>query len=113
MDAVQAIFDGYVVGDRYADDALGTLLNKLDDLGVLDETAVLVSSDYGEAFGELGVYADHQGADEATCHIPAAPPVAGDPAAGSRGAAVPPRCGGDRPRARRATGPGELGWPRR
>ncbi|MBX3313873.1 MAG: sulfatase [Actinobacteria bacterium] len=71
MDDVKGIFDGYDVGVRYADDALGTLLNKLDDLGVLDETAVMVSSDHGEAFGELGVYADHQAADEATCHVPA------------------------------------------
>ena len=71
LEAVKGIFDGYDVGVRYADDALGSLLNKLDDLGVLDETAVLVSSDHGEAFGELGVYADHQAADEATCHIPA------------------------------------------
>ena len=71
MDAVKAIFDGYDVGVRYADDALGILMNKLDDLGVLDETAVLISTDHGEAFGELGVYADHQAADEATCHIPA------------------------------------------
>ena len=30
----------------------------------------MISSDHGEAFGELGVYADHQAADEATCHIP-------------------------------------------
>ena len=44
MDAVKAIFDGYDVGVRYADDALGTLMDKLDDLGVLDETAVLVST---------------------------------------------------------------------
>lgn len=71
MDAVKAIFDGYDVGVRYADDALATLLDKLDALDVLDETAVLVSSDHGEAFGELGVYADHQAADEATAHIPA------------------------------------------
>ena len=69
-DAAKQIFDGYDVGIRYADDAVGTLLNKLDDLGVLEDTAVLISSDHGEAFGELGVYADHQGADEATCHIP-------------------------------------------
>lgn len=68
---VQAIFDGYDVGVRYADDAVGTLCSKLDDLGVLDETAVLVSSDHGEAFGELGIYADHMGADEATAHVPA------------------------------------------
>lgn len=71
MDDVKKIFDGYDVGVRYADDALGTLLNKLADLGVLDETAVLVSSDHGESFGELGVYADHQAADDTTCHIPA------------------------------------------
>ena len=70
MQDVKQIFDGYDVGIRYADDAVGVLMNKLDDLGVSDETAVLVSSDHGEAFGELGVYADHQAADEATCHIP-------------------------------------------
>jgi arylsulfatase A-like enzyme len=71
MDDVKGIFDGYDVGVRYADDAVGTLMSKLADLGVLDDTAVLISSDHGEAFGELGVYADHQAADEATCHIPA------------------------------------------
>ena len=71
MEAIKQIFDGYDVGIRYADDAVGVLMNKLDDLGIRDETAVLVSSDHGEAFGELGVYADHQAADEATCHIPA------------------------------------------
>jgi choline-sulfatase len=71
MDRVKAIVDGYDVGVRYADDALGILLSKLDDLGVLDDTAILISSDHGEMFGELGVYADHQAADEATCHIPA------------------------------------------
>jgi choline-sulfatase len=68
---VHAIFDGYDVGVRYADDAVGTLCNALADLGVLDDTAIWISSDHGEAFGELGVYADHQGADEATAHIPA------------------------------------------
>ena len=67
---VKTTFDGYDVGIRYADDAVGTLMNKLADLGVLEDTAVLISSDHGEAFGELGVYSDHQAADEATCHIP-------------------------------------------
>jgi len=71
LEDVKAIFDGYDVGVRYADDAVGTIVDRLDAFGVLDETAVLVASDHGEAFGELGVYADHQGADEATAHIPA------------------------------------------
>lgn len=70
-DEVKQIFDGYDVGVRYADAAVGILLDRLADLGVLDETAIWISSDHGEAFGELGVYADHQGADEATAHIPA------------------------------------------
>ncbi len=70
MDDVKATFDGYDVGIRYADDAVGQLLDALDGLGVLDDTAVLLSSDHGESFGELGVYADHQAADETTCHIP-------------------------------------------
>lgn len=70
MDEVKAMFDGYDVGVRYADDTVGTLCSKLADLGVLDDTAILISSDHGEGFGELGVYADHQGADEATAHIP-------------------------------------------
>ncbi|HSL58352.1 MAG TPA: sulfatase [Acidimicrobiales bacterium] len=71
MEEVTRVFDGYDVGIRYADDAVGRLVDHLDRLGVLDETAILVSSDHGEAFGELGVYADHQGADEATTHVPA------------------------------------------
>ena len=70
MDEVKRIFDGYDLGIRYADDAVGQLLNSLADLGVLDDTAVMISSDHGEAFGELGVYCDHQAADEATCRLP-------------------------------------------
>ena len=71
MDDVKAAFDGYDVGIRYADGAVGAVVSELADLGVLDETAVLVGSDHGEQFGELGVYCDHQGADQATTHIPA------------------------------------------
>ncbi len=69
--AVKQMFDGYDTGVRYADDHLGLLLGKLDELGVLDDTALLISSDHGEAFGELGVYADHQAADQATARLPA------------------------------------------
>lgn len=68
---VRRLFDGYDVGIRYADEAVGRLCDALAELGVLDETAIWISSDHGEAFGELGVYADHQAADEATAHIPA------------------------------------------
>jgi arylsulfatase A-like enzyme len=70
MDAVKRMFDGYDTGIRYADDHVGQLLSKLADLGVLDDTVILISSDHGEAFGELGVYADHQAADQPTARLP-------------------------------------------
>jgi arylsulfatase A-like enzyme len=70
MAAVKQMFDGYDVGVRYADDHVGHLVDRLAELGVLDETLIMVASDHGEALGELGVHADHQGADEATAHIP-------------------------------------------
>ncbi|NLV56531.1 MAG: sulfatase [Acidimicrobiales bacterium] len=71
LDAVKGIFDGYDVGVRYADDAVGALVDRLASLGVLEETAILIGSDHGESFGELGVYADHQTADEPVAHVPA------------------------------------------
>jgi arylsulfatase A-like enzyme len=64
------MFDGYDVGVRYADQAVSDLCTALEKLGVLEETAIWIGSDHGEAFGELGVYADHMAADEATSHIP-------------------------------------------
>jgi len=70
-DDVKQMFDGYDTGLRYAEEAVGVLANRLADLDVLDTTAIWISSDHGEGFGDLRVYADHQGADEATTHIPA------------------------------------------
>ena len=70
MDAVRRWIDGYDVGIRYVDDHLGRLLNALADVGVLDETVVIVSADHGENQGELGVWGDHQTADPPTCRVP-------------------------------------------
>ena len=70
MGRVKMMFDGYDVGIRYADDHVGMLLDRLAGLGVLDDTTVMVASDHGEAFGELGVYADHQAADHVTARLP-------------------------------------------
>ncbi len=71
-DVTQArrVFDGYDTGVRYADEHVGRWLNALADAGVLDETAVMISSDHGETLGELGTYCDHHFADEHTSHLP-------------------------------------------
>jgi len=70
MDAVTRWIDGYDTGIRYADAHAGRLLNALADVGVLDDTIIMVSSDHGENQGELNVWGDHQTADEVTCRVP-------------------------------------------
>jgi arylsulfatase A-like enzyme len=62
--------DSYDGAVRFMDEQLGQLFDTLEELGVLHDTAVIISSDHGEAMGEHGVYGDHVCADEAVHHIP-------------------------------------------
>lgn len=62
--------DGYDCGIRYMDSHIGQILDKLEGQGILDDTAIIVTADHGENFGELGVYSEHGTADQATCRIP-------------------------------------------
>ncbi len=70
MEDMRALIDGYDCGIRYMDDHAGQLFRTLEKLGVLDDTVVIISADHGENFGELGIYAEHATADQATCRIP-------------------------------------------
>ncbi|MCB1685651.1 MAG: sulfatase, partial [Pseudomonadales bacterium] len=70
MAAVRQMFDGYDTGVLMADDYVGRILNLLANLGVEEETVVMLSSDHGETLGELNVYGDHQTADQITTRVP-------------------------------------------
>lgn len=70
MENLKRWIDGYDVGIRYADEHVGRLLNALSELGVLDDTVIIISADHGENQGELNVFGDHQTADDPTCRIP-------------------------------------------
>jgi arylsulfatase A-like enzyme len=61
---------GYDAEIAYTDGQIQAVLDELDRLGVLDETAVIVSADHGDNFGEHGIYSDHVCADEAIHNIP-------------------------------------------
>jgi arylsulfatase A-like enzyme len=50
-EASLALYDAEI---RYTDAVLGDLLRALDELGLRDDTIVVVTSDHGEAFGEHG-----------------------------------------------------------
>ena len=70
MQAVRAWIDGYDTGIRYMDDHVGILVERLKDLGVFDDTLVMIGADHGENLGELNVWGDHETADDLTCRVP-------------------------------------------
>ncbi len=70
MDDVRRMIDGYDCGIRYMDEHIGRLFEALAAQGVLDDLAIIISSDHGENLGELGIYGEHATADQGTGHIP-------------------------------------------
>ena len=61
---------GYDAAIAYVDHHVKVVLEELERQGVLDDTAIIVSADHGDAFGEHGIYTDHVCADECIHHIP-------------------------------------------
>lgn len=64
------LINGYDGGIRYADEHFGRIVAMLEQQGVLDETAIIVSGDHGEAFGELGQYFEHGTASRSVQRVP-------------------------------------------
>ncbi|HMB01445.1 MAG TPA: sulfatase [Spirochaetota bacterium] len=62
--------NGYDTGIAYADREVGRLFKKLKELGLYEDTIIIINSDHGENQGELNVYGDHQTADLITSRIP-------------------------------------------
>jgi arylsulfatase A-like enzyme len=60
-------FDGTIM---YWDTLFGELLATLDELGIAEETAIIVSADHGECFGEHGSYGEHGHANEPVNRVP-------------------------------------------
>ena len=70
MDDYKKDIDGYDLGIWYADRHLGMIFDKLKELGIYDDTAIIITSDHGEHLGEMGSYNEHGDADFSTTHIP-------------------------------------------
>lgn len=79
---IRALYDGSLY---YLDQQIGILVDTLKELGVFEQTILLITSDHGESFGEHGLF-DHQyGLYE---HLLRVPLVAHFPEGGPRGARV-------------------------
>lgn len=70
MKDMRRMIDGYDCGIRYVDGHVGRVLDALAAQGVLEDTAIIISSDHGENQGELAIYGEHATADNITCRIP-------------------------------------------
>jgi arylsulfatase A-like enzyme len=70
MADLRAFVDGYDCGIAYMDGHIGQLLAALEQASVMDDLAIIVSSDHGENLGELGLYGEHATADAITCRVP-------------------------------------------
>lgn len=60
-------FDGTIM---YWDQLFGELLATLAECGIAEETAIIVSADHGESFGENGSYGEHGHANEPVQRVP-------------------------------------------
>ncbi|MDA8148286.1 MAG: sulfatase [Actinomycetota bacterium] len=69
-DDVELLMNGYDATILYWDHYVGQLLDTLDELGIADDTAIIVSGDHGESLGENGSYAEHGLANEPTLWVP-------------------------------------------
>ena len=66
----EKLITGYDASIAYVDHHLGIVLEELKNQGVLDDAAIIITSDHGESFGEHGVYATHICADDCVNRIP-------------------------------------------
>lgn len=70
MDGLRRMMDGYDCGIRYMDSHIGKIMEALQQKGVADDLAVIITADHAENMGELGIYGEHATADYANCRIP-------------------------------------------
>jgi choline-sulfatase len=61
------MYDGSIA---YVDDQIGRIFDLLERKGLLEDTAVIVSADHGDSFGEHGQYMDHGIANVPVHNVP-------------------------------------------
>ena len=69
-EAYKQWIDGYDTGINYADAHIGKLFEVLQDEGVWDDTAIIITADHGENQGELNYYGAHRTGDHITHRVP-------------------------------------------
>lgn len=66
-DYIIALYDQEI---RYLDDAVGTLIDAVDEIGVRDRTLIVVMADHGESMTDHGIFFEHHGLYDCTTRVP-------------------------------------------
>ena len=66
----ELMITGYDAAIAYIDHHIAQVFDVLTDAGVFEDTAIIISGDHGDAFGEHGIYSDHVCADECIHRVP-------------------------------------------
>lgn len=66
-DYVRAAYDQCI---RYVDDAIAEVLGTVEELGITEETLVLLMGDHGESMTEHDIFFEHHGLYEPTLRVP-------------------------------------------
>ncbi len=64
------MMDSYDGSIATVDQAIGEIIAALKAAGVYEDTAIIISSDHGEAIGQLGMYFEHGVAVDGVAHLP-------------------------------------------
>ncbi|KXB03760.1 hypothetical protein AKJ35_00415 [candidate division MSBL1 archaeon SCGC-AAA833F18] len=64
------ILSRYEGAINFIDGQIGELMNELDELGLRENTLVVLTSDHGESLTEHGIYFDHHGLYDVSLHVP-------------------------------------------
>jgi arylsulfatase A-like enzyme len=70
LDDARLMIDGVDGSLAYVDWWVGKIVELLDEKGVLEDTAIIVSGDHGDSFGEHGQYGEHGIANVAVHNVP-------------------------------------------
>lgn len=73
---------------RHIDEGIGELIRSLDELGIAENTLVVLLADHGESLGEHGIYFDHYGLYDGILHVPLILRMPGKLPAGKRVSSV-------------------------
>jgi arylsulfatase A-like enzyme len=67
---IQSEIDGYDASLAYLDAEIGSLMDKLRAVGLLDKTLVIITSDHGESFGNHGLFGHGNSLFRDLLHVP-------------------------------------------